>query len=126
MAARIRGIGRRPSTYMQDPYDVDGAVGAEAVVEGVRSCGELAIACANLVAAEANREGSPQHLVVTGDPTDGWTLVNWNGAPGGGLIRSSTTAWPPPTQRPTAATSGLFAAATPTTSNSERGAKAPP
>ena len=39
---------------MQDPYDVDGAVGAEAVVEGVRSCGELSIAWANLVAAAAN------------------------------------------------------------------------
>jgi hypothetical protein len=21
------------------------------------------------------------HVVVTGNPTDGWTLVNWNGAP---------------------------------------------
>src|SRR6202048_1718876 len=39
---------------MQDPYDVDGAVGAEAVVEGVRCCGELAVAWANLVAAAAN------------------------------------------------------------------------
>jgi len=39
---------------MQDPYYVDGAVGAEAVVEGVRCCGELAVAWANLVAAAAN------------------------------------------------------------------------
>jgi hypothetical protein len=39
---------------VQDPYDVDDALGAEAMVEGVRSCGELAVARANLVAAVAN------------------------------------------------------------------------
>jgi hypothetical protein len=47
---------------VQNPYDVDDALGAVAIVEGVRSCGELAGSQGESRRSRGQPEGSPRHV----------------------------------------------------------------